>query len=100
MRTTLLSLLSLLSFPTLSHLLLTTQSENLKDCAANAGFELPAAVLAGLATNSSSASVVTAVSNAASRANVQVWAVAGKEQWTLVCMSLGIGIVGVIMATF
>jgi hypothetical protein len=31
---------------------------------------------------------------------VQVSAVARKEQWTLAWMSLGIGIVGVIMTTF
>ncbi|OAA68475.1 hypothetical protein SPI_00670 [Niveomyces insectorum RCEF 264] len=94
------------------------QNEDLPTCATNAGFQLPAAALVALASSSAAASSANVSSTATATATtaaiptegnassppgtpyVQISAVARKEQRTLVWTSLGIVIVGVIMATF
>lgn len=78
------------------------QSEDLQACAKNAGFELPSSIATLTTTDLSTNSSTTkpGENTSTSTPYVQVSAVGGKERWTLVWMSLGIGIVGVIMTTF
>ncbi|ERT03108.1 uncharacterized protein SPSK_09827 [Sporothrix schenckii 1099-18] len=74
-------------------------TEDLRACAKNAGFELPVS-LQLRASNASPATTSADNSSSGGTPYIQVSAVARQEQWTLVWMSLGICIVGVIMTTF